>query len=131
MFEVGIVTQFEAAHQLHGNFGPATRVHGHTYRVEVIARGPTLRTDGTLCDMGLLQNLTREVVDTLHYQNLNDLPEFVGKNTTAEIVSRYIFEQIVPGLSLARDTTITVRVFESPSAWAGYEGSTSEISKDA
>ena len=51
MFEVGVVAQFEAAHRLHGDFGPATRTHGHTYRVEIGARGPSLRGDGTLFDI--------------------------------------------------------------------------------
>ncbi|MGI8551459.1 MAG: 6-pyruvoyl trahydropterin synthase family protein, partial [Dehalococcoidia bacterium] len=50
MFEVGIVTQFEAAHRLQGEFGPATRTHGHTYRVQITVRGASLRADGTLFD---------------------------------------------------------------------------------
>ena len=39
MYEVYVAARFEAAHRLVGDFGPATRMHGHTYRMEVIVRG--------------------------------------------------------------------------------------------
>ena len=38
MYEVGVVAHFEAAHRLVGDFGPAQRMHGHTYRVESYRR---------------------------------------------------------------------------------------------
>ena len=34
MYEVYVAARFEAAHRLVGAFGPATRTHGHTYRIE-------------------------------------------------------------------------------------------------
>ena len=48
MYEIGVTAQFEAAHRLEGDFGPATRMHGHTYRLEAIVTGNNLRADGTL-----------------------------------------------------------------------------------
>ena len=50
MYEVYVATQFEAAHRLVGDFGPATRMHGHTYRLEVLVRGERLSEDGTLTE---------------------------------------------------------------------------------
>jgi 6-pyruvoyltetrahydropterin/6-carboxytetrahydropterin synthase len=38
MFEIGVSAQFEAAHRLVGDFGPATRMHGHTCRLEALVR---------------------------------------------------------------------------------------------
>src|ERR671923_2830479 len=94
MFEVGVVAQFEAAHRLRGDFGPATRRHGHTYRVEVAVRGATLRDDGTLCDIGMLQGLVGEVVRRLHFRDLDELEPFTERNSTAEGVALYLAEQI-------------------------------------
>ena len=54
MYEVYVAARFEAAHRLVGDFGPATRTHGHTYRMEVIVRGQRLGDDGTLYDIGEL-----------------------------------------------------------------------------
>lgn len=121
MFEVGVVVHFEAAHSLRGDFGPASRLHGHTYRVEVTARGSSLQEDGTLCDLGLLQQAAQESVARFHYRNLDDLEEFVGRNTTAEAVAEVLFRLIVPSFAGQRVQAMSVRVWESPHAFAAYE----------
>src|ERR671933_131445 len=94
MFEVGVVGQFEAAHRLRGDFGPATRRHGHTYRVEVRARGQTLRPDGTLFDITRLQDALNQAVGGLHYRDLEEVPELAGLNTTAEALAHYLFTRV-------------------------------------
>lgn len=122
MFEVGVVGQFEAAHRLRGDFGPATRRHGHTYRVEAAVQGDVLRQDGTLCDIGALQGAMQEALDVLHYRDLDELDAFAGRNTTAEAVALHIFQQIAPRLPKAGLLRLSVRVWESPGAWAAYVG---------
>lgn len=125
MFDVGVVAQFEAAHRLRGDFGPASQLHGHTYRVEVAARGPALGPDGTLCDLGVLQTAVRGVADGLSYRDLDAMPAFQGINTTAEAVARYLHGEIVREVGaqlVGRGVrSLAVRVWESPLAWAGYE----------
>ncbi len=121
MFEVGIETQFEAAHMLRGNFGPATRRHGHTYSVEVTVRGPVLRGDGTLVDIGLLRRLAEDAAGALHYQDLDELEAFRERNSTAEMVALHFWEQISPSLAGERLDSLSVRVAESPQAFARYE----------
>jgi 6-pyruvoyltetrahydropterin/6-carboxytetrahydropterin synthase len=122
MFEVGVVTQFEAAHRLRGDFGPATRLHGHTYRVEIALRGPSLQADSTLCDIGRLQEAVQQVVSSLHYRDLDDHEGLNGKNTTAEVVAHYLWMEIASGVRSEGVRTMTVRVWESPQAYAAYEG---------
>jgi 6-pyruvoyltetrahydropterin/6-carboxytetrahydropterin synthase len=126
MYEIGVVDEFEAAHRLVGDFGPAGRRHGHTYRVEVVARGEQLQPDGTLVDLGVLQDAVRQTTSALHYRDLDELPQFSGRNTTAEAVARHVYDEVarLAGESLrARAVgSLAVRVWESPRAWAGYEG---------
>ena len=74
MYEVGISSQFEAAHRLVGDFGPATRMHGHTYRLEVVVRGPALATTGTLVDIGRLRPAVDALAASLHYRDLAEVP---------------------------------------------------------
>jgi 6-pyruvoyltetrahydropterin/6-carboxytetrahydropterin synthase len=121
MFEIGVVAHFEAAHRLVGDFGPATRLHGHTYRVEVGVRGPRLRPNDSLGDLGRLQQAVQTAVSDLHYQDLNALPGFQGRNPTAEGVTRYLFERIAPLVREPGLDVLAVRVWESPNAWAAYE----------
>ena len=70
-------------------------MHGHTYRVEVSVRGPQLAADGTLVDIGVVQTALRSIVDSFHYQNLDDLAVFHGKNSTAEVVATVICETVM------------------------------------
>jgi 6-pyruvoyltetrahydropterin/6-carboxytetrahydropterin synthase len=122
MYEVGVIGQFEAAHHLVGDFGPATRTHGHTYRVEATVCGAALRDDGTLLDIVPLQHGLERVLGALHYQDLSALDAFVTRNTTAENVARYIYDQLAPLVAGQGVARLTIRVWESPGAFAGYEG---------
>lgn len=120
-FEVGVVARFEAAHSLRGDFGPATRRHGHTYRVEVGVTGGSLRPDGSLFDMTRLQEAVQTATSELHYQDLAELPALAGQNTTAEVVARHLAERIGPRLADLGLASLRVRVWESPDAYASYE----------
>ncbi len=121
MYEVGITAQFEAAHRLVGNFGPATRLHGHTYQLDVVVRGERLQQDGTLYDIARLQEEVGRLVATLHYQDLAEVPGLAGVNTTAEAVARYCWEMLAPSLAGVGLASLLVRVWESPRAYAARD----------
>ena len=121
MYEVYVATQFEAAHRLVGDFGPATRPHGHTYRMEAIVRGERLKEDGTLYDIGLLRTAVEELAASLHYRDLNDVPDLAGVNTTAEAVARYCWDKLAPPLHGQGLDSLRVRLWESPQVYAARE----------
>jgi 6-pyruvoyltetrahydropterin/6-carboxytetrahydropterin synthase len=123
MYEIYIATQFEAAHRLVGDFGPATRTHGHTYRMEVILRGERLSEDDTLYDIGELRPAVEDLAASLHYRHLNDLPDLAGINTTAEAVAAYCWEKLAPPLRAHNLDSLTVRIWESPQVYAAREDS--------
>lgn len=119
-FEIGITGEFESAHSLSGDFGQATRLHGHTYRVEVRAEAGHLDATGTFYDIGRLRAELSTALEPLHYHNLNEVEELTGTNTTAEAVARYIFAKLAPGLRLAGVEGLKVTVWESSSSFASY-----------
>ena len=121
MYEVYVATRFEAAHRLVGDFGPATRTHGHTYRMEVIVRGERLKDDETLYDIGRLQPAVEELAASLHYRDLNEVPDLAGVNTTAEAVARYCWDKLAPPLRGQGLDSLTVRIWESPQIYAARE----------
>ena len=123
MYEIGIVAQFEAAHRLTGDFGPATRMHGHTYRLEVSVRGERLRDDGTLYDIAALQGEVDALVATLHYRDLAEVAGLAGVNTTAEAVARHCWETLAAHLRGEGLSSLLVRVWESPRAYAARDDS--------
>lgn len=125
MYEIGVVAQFEAAHRLVGDFGPATRLHGHTYRLEVRVRGARLHDDGTLYDVGRLRAAVDALVATLHYRQLDEVPGLAGQNTTAEVVARYCWDVLAPPLREAGLASLLVRVWESPQVYAARDAALS------
>lgn len=127
MYEIGVVAQFEAAHRLIGDFGPATRLHGHTYRLEVVLRGTHLQADGTLYDLGRLRTVVDEIAAGLHYRNLDDVVGLAGRNTTAEAVADYCWERIAAIMRADTAHSLLVRVWESPQSYAARDDQVSSV----
>jgi 6-pyruvoyltetrahydropterin/6-carboxytetrahydropterin synthase len=121
-FEVGVVAQFSARHHLVGDFGPATQVHAHDYRVEVGVRGGSLRADGTLFDITRLQAALNAALADLDGRDLNEISELADPNPSAEVVARYLFERIAPAVRDDGLLGLETRVWESPEAYATYIG---------
>ena len=121
MYEVYVAARFEAAHRLVGDFGPATRMHGHTYRMEVIVRGKRLTEDGTLYDIGRLKQAVDDLAASLHYRDLNEVPGLTHVNTTAEAVADFCWEKLATSLRDRGLDSLVVRIWESPDAYAARE----------
>lgn len=122
-FEIGITDEFESAHSLTGDFGPATRLHGHTYRVEVVAEAREIDSTGTFFDIGRLRAELSSVLEPLRYRNLNEVAELAGVNTTAEALARFIFNKLAPVVRAAGVEGLKVTVWESSSSFASYRES--------
>ena len=121
MYEIYVAARFEAAHRLVGDFGPAARTHGHTYRMEVILRGQHLADDGTLYDIGELGRAVEGLAGSMHYRDLNEVPGLADVNTTAEAVASYCWEKLAQSLRGRGLDSLTVRIWESPEAYAARE----------
>jgi 6-pyruvoyltetrahydropterin/6-carboxytetrahydropterin synthase len=121
MYEIYVAARFEAAHRLVGDFGPATRTHGHTYRMEVIVRGKHLGDDGTLCDIGELGQAVEGLAGSMHYMDLNEVSGLAEVNTTAEAVASYCWDKLAEHLRGQGLDSLTVRIWESPDAYAARE----------
>jgi 6-pyruvoyl-tetrahydropterin synthase len=119
------------AHSLRGEtFGPAQRLHGATYVVDLELSRFELDADGIVADIGRVSTVLHEVLAPLNYRNLDEMAVFDGVNTTTERLARIIFdrvaEQILAGV-LGPDNGgidgIKVSLRESHIAWASHEGS--------
>jgi len=120
MYKMGIEDGFEAIHFLKGDFGPETRLHGHRYRVRVTIEGEELDEFGMLFDISRLKASLKEILNGLHYHNLNEIEGLKDVNPTVENVCRYIYEKLAPALVSKRIRGLEVTVWESPTAFASY-----------
>jgi 6-pyruvoyl-tetrahydropterin synthase len=84
------------AHSLRGDvFGPAQRLHGATYVVDVEFRRPEIDTNGIVIDIGLATEAVHTVLSELSYRNLDEEPSLKGRNTTTEFLARLVFNRLV------------------------------------
>ncbi|MFO7640466.1 MAG: 6-carboxytetrahydropterin synthase [Candidatus Competibacteraceae bacterium] len=129
MYTVCVRDHFMIAHSFQGaTFGPAQRLHGATYVVDLELRRPELDPDGVVVDIGKASACLRAVLDELNFRNLDELPEFAGRNTTTEFLAQAIFNRLALriedgqlGLHATGLSAMRVTLHESHVAWAAYE----------
>jgi 6-pyruvoyl-tetrahydropterin synthase len=129
MFSVTVRDHMMIAHSLRGEvFGPAQRLHGATYVVDVTFRRATLDADGIVLDIGRAAEALRAVVADLGYRNLDDEADFAGMNTTTEALARVVADRLADSARAgalgdgAREIDgLVVTLRESHVAWASYE----------
>lgn len=130
MHAVEVRDHIMIAHSFKGDvFGPAQQLHGATFVVDAAFFSQELDENGIVIDIGRAHEVLKETLTPLNYRNLDDVPEFKGKNTTTEFLSRHIFDALAkaarenrlgrPGSEL---TSIRVMLHESHAARAWYEG---------
>jgi 6-pyruvoyltetrahydropterin/6-carboxytetrahydropterin synthase len=130
MFIICVRDHFMIAHSFRGQvFGPAQKLHGATYVVDVEFRRTELDPDGIVVDIGRASDGVREVLTALNFRNLDDEPAFRGRNTTTEFLAFVIYERMAAKIAAgelgahARGlASLRVVLHESHVAWAAYEG---------
>ena len=81
-----------------------------------------------MADLNGAQHTLKAVVAALNYRNLDDVPEFKGRNTTTEFLTKHVFDQLAKGAragEFGREgrelKAIRVTLSESHVARAWYE----------
>ena len=129
MFALGVSDHVMVAHSFADPFfGPAERLHGATYAVELELKVPELGPHQVVMDIGALRSLLRRVLEEIDYRNLDEHPAFRGKFSTTERVAEHIAARIVEELIALdaeqrpdRGARVRVLVRESPVAYASFE----------
>ena len=129
MFIVEVRDHIMIAHSFRGAvFGPAQALHGATFVVDAAFIADALDANGIVVDIGRAHVALKAVLRPLNYKNLDEVPEFKGKNTTTEFLTKHIHDQLA---TAARDgalgrpgreiKAIRVTISESHVASASYE----------
>ena len=129
MFSVTVRDHMMIAHSLRGEvFGPAQRLHGATYVVDVTFRRATLDADNIVVDIGRAAAELHAVLAELTYRNLDDETAFAGVNTSTEALARVVADRLAERVhagalgDAARELDgLVVTLHESHIAWASYE----------
>lgn len=130
MYTVCVRGHVMIAHSFQGElFGPAQRLHGATYVVDLEFRRPDLGPEGVVIDIGRASQALGATLEELNFKNLDEEPAFAQENTTTEFLARTIFERMALrlrggelGPGAERLSSLRVTLHESHVAWASYEG---------
>ena len=120
MYELRIISQFAAAHQLSGFEGGCENLHGHNWKIEVTVTGMELGKDGLLIDFKLIKEATKRALDELDHKFLNELDAFRSLNPSSENIARHVFESISRSLNSQEARVSKVTAWESDNACASY-----------
>jgi 6-pyruvoyltetrahydropterin/6-carboxytetrahydropterin synthase len=151
-FRIAKTFEVEYGHRLSKHPEKCRFPHGHSLRIEVVARGRELDGNDMVCDYKALKMLVVDVVERLDHAmalNSND-PQLQGlmaigdrvllfddADPTTEVLARWLYQQIAE--RLAADGTVRspsgtpyeipkdlelerVRVWETSSSWGEYVG---------
>ena len=98
MFKVTVQTSFWASHQLTLPDGKKEPLHSHNWKVTAEVRGEKLNQTGLLIDFDKLKKLIDNITESFTNQPLENNEYFRNSNSTAEMIAKYIFENLQPQL---------------------------------
>ena len=130
MYAVEVRDRIMIAHSLPDPFfGPAQKMHGATFVVDVAFFRETLTQQNVVVDIGAAHEVLHKTLAPLAYQNLDDIKLFKGKLTTTEFLCRHVFDAIAKAAkdgALGEDgkglVKIRVTLHETDLARASFEG---------
>ena len=96
MFELSKEFRFDAAHTLDRTIDaePSRRIHGHSYRAEVVVRGRPDPATGMIVDLGHLERALEEARDGLDHRFLDELND-LGP-ATMENLAAWVWRKVEP-----------------------------------
>ena len=123
MYSISKTFAFEASHQLVGlpdvivqgkkEAHPCTRIHGHSYRVEVIAQTEKLNEHGFVFDYAEFAPLEYYIKEHMDHRHLNDILE----QPSAENIAKHIYGMVA---YMYPNCYMKVNVSETQKTWASY-----------
>jgi 6-pyruvoyl-tetrahydropterin synthase len=129
LFAVEVRDHIMIAHSFRGAvFGPAQALHGATFVIDAAFMADKLDENGIVIDIGRAHEALKATLAPLNYSNLDAAPDFKGKNTTTEFLTKHIYDRLADAAragSLGRDgrelKAIRITISESHVARAWYE----------
>lgn len=97
---------FEAAHFLPSfpEGHKCRRMHGHSFKVDVVVEGPLDPARGYLVDYGDIKRAVAPLQDELDHHLLNDLPGLA--NPTSEMLAVWVWDRLQPVLPMLAEVIV-------------------------
>ncbi|MGH3908483.1 MAG: 6-pyruvoyl trahydropterin synthase family protein [Pseudonocardiaceae bacterium] len=120
VYRIGKTFTFDAAHCL-SSLPPehkCSRLHGHTYTVEIVLFAEQLAPPGFVTDFGDLRPVRDYINATLDHQYLNTA---LDVEPTSENLARHLADWFTTNIEPTIPGHLeSIRVAETPTSWAEY-----------
>jgi 6-pyruvoyltetrahydropterin/6-carboxytetrahydropterin synthase len=120
VYELKVLSDFAAAHNLRNFRGKCEQLHGHNWKIEVVLRGTELDESGVVVDFSEVKEAVRQLLSEIDHKYLNDLPYFATHNPSSENIARYLFERLGESLDNGNRWIHSVTAWESTDACATF-----------
>jgi 6-pyruvoyltetrahydropterin/6-carboxytetrahydropterin synthase len=124
-FQLRKAFKIDAAHRLTGlpTEHKCTRLHGHTYRIEIAIEDELKPDSGLVMDYNTLEQIAGPVISMLDHTYLNEIPGL--ENPTSENIAIWLWERLkpkLPGLKeiLVAESDNSMAIFRGPSTPLGH-----------
>jgi 6-pyruvoyltetrahydropterin/6-carboxytetrahydropterin synthase len=119
-YRVAVTARFEAAHNLVDYAGGPEPLHGHSYEVDAVLESEKLQQYDLAIDFLAAKRALEVIAKELDYGYINEHPDFVGRNTSAENLARWFAERLDSSGALGWTRVAEVTVREGPENSATY-----------
>lgn len=125
MRKITVVKQFkfEAAHRLPDYNGPCSRLHGHTYKLEVGFNNRIDTQTGMVIDFSKIKEMIKtHIVDVLDHTYMNyctDVPDFPYLLPTAENMVEWMVNLLSDNVQFPAEL-VFVRLWETDTSYAEW-----------
>lgn len=111
--KLGLTSEFDAAHSLPGYEGKCARVHGHTYKIEIVVDGTVDEKSGFVIDFFCLKKILSSSLEDLDHRYLNDIMQ----NPTAEKIAEHVSSRLKANLEGLPAKLVSVKLWEGKNKW--------------
>jgi 6-pyruvoyltetrahydropterin/6-carboxytetrahydropterin synthase len=120
MYELKVVTQFAAAHQLTMVGTKCENMHGHNWKIEVYVIGESLDKAGVLVDFGVIKKHVADIMTMFDHKYLNELAFFEDNQPSSENIAYLIATELQQRIDDSAVSVSRVTAWESDDAAATY-----------
>lgn len=120
MFEISVIMDFSAAHNLRDYKGKCENLHGHNWQVEAVFATDQLGKGDMVMDFTVAKKMLKRLLQYFDHGYINETEYFKKYNPTSENIAKFVFQNLVKKVKKYKCRVTQVSVWESPRSKATY-----------